>query len=238
MISARKHALFDWCFNRYNRLLIRSSFGGMYIRGEGVLAPPPRDTSVLYLCNHASWWDGLVAYDLNRRLLRRSAYVMMSEEGLRAYPFFRLLGAFSVNRRSLASVRRSLAYGLEKLQEPGAALWLFPQGDIRHQDVRPLQFLPGVSYYLERVSRLPNGLQIVPVALYYSFGLKRKPELFIEIGRGYDAAGLTGIDCERLVTEQLDRMREEAIAGVPAGYTALLRGSYPAGVRLQSDTRS
>ncbi|MGF7030611.1 hypothetical protein J2T17_001516 [Paenibacillus mucilaginosus] len=96
---------------------------------------------------------------------------MMSEEGLRRFRFFRRLGAFSVDRGSLQGVKDSLRYAAGVLEGERRALWLFPQGDIRHGDVHPLGFHSGIGYLLREVP----GIQVVPVSFYYCFLQDQKP---------------------------------------------------------------
>ena len=64
---------------------------------------------------------------------------MMDEPGLKQYPFFRKLGAFSINREQPKEIVQSLRYS-KKLIDQNMPVWLFPQGEIQHQEIRPLEF--------------------------------------------------------------------------------------------------
>ncbi|WP_281887244.1 lysophospholipid acyltransferase family protein [Paenibacillus sp. YYML68] len=224
MIQANKSASFEALFSTYNRLLLRRSFSEVSVR----LHPEVHtELPTLYVANHSSWWDGLIAFQANRCLIHQDAYVMMSEQGLRQFRFFRKLGAFSIDRSSASGVRTSLAYCEELLRRPKAALWLFPQGDIRHQDVRPLGFLPGVGFLLDR---LP-AVQLVPITISYDFLLDQRPHVFVEFGAPLklDALPLTRNErtaaIEAAVTCQLDQLKRSIIDGQLTGFTRLAGGA-------------
>ncbi|MCI3922527.1 lysophospholipid acyltransferase family protein [Paenibacillus sp. TRM 82003] len=234
MIEARKSKLFEAAFDRYNRWLLRRFFHNIYCRVESNDEPPPEPivaSSTLYAANHGSWWDGLIAFHLNRVLLREDVYVMMSRDGLERFRFFRRLGAFSIDRDSPADVRRSLRYALRLLTEPRpptpsaapAALWLFPQGDIRHQDVRPLGFRPGLAFLLRGLTDANANSQVVPVAFTYSFGLDQKPDVYVTVGRPCPPDASPN-DVEEALTALLDAQREEVKTGSPERYVSILRG--------------
>ena len=49
---------------------------------------------MLLIANHSSWWDGLVTFYLNNAVLKTDLYAMMSEQGMKDFPFFNELGLF------------------------------------------------------------------------------------------------------------------------------------------------
>ncbi|MBK7160513.1 MAG: 1-acyl-sn-glycerol-3-phosphate acyltransferase [Ignavibacteria bacterium] len=68
------------------------------------------DKGLIITPNHFSWWDGFFIHYLMTKFSKRKAYLMMLEEQLVKYPFFKYLGVFSVNPASLSSVKQSLAF--------------------------------------------------------------------------------------------------------------------------------
>ncbi|AEI41491.1 lysophospholipid acyltransferase family protein [Paenibacillus mucilaginosus] len=225
MIPACKSPAFERLFAVYNRHLLKRSFHRISVRTDPRI-DPVRPT--LYAANHSSWWDALLPLELNRSLLGQELYAMMSEEGLRRFRFFRRLGAFSVDRGSLQGVKDSLRYAAGVLEGERRALWLFPQGDIRHGDVRPLGFHSGIGYLLREVP----GIQVVPVSFYYCFLQDQKPEVFADLGPPIPAERLPAAasrqqlarTVEDAVTDRLDALRQGVIHGEAAGFTALLAG--------------
>ena len=57
---------------------------------------------------------------------------MMDEQGLRQYPFFRRIGAFSVNRDKPRDMLASLQYAAGLLQS-GCPVWVFPRERLLRQ---------------------------------------------------------------------------------------------------------
>lgn len=232
MIPAAKSPAFERLFHLYNLWLLRRSFHLINVRIDLCI---DTDRPAFYFANHASWWDGLLAFQLNRSLLKQDAYVMMSEEGLTKFRFFQKLGAFSVNRESVTDIKESLAYSRQCLEKPTGALWLFPQGEIQHQDARPLTFKPGMRYLLDKIPEV----QLVPVTFYYTFLQEQKPEVYIHLGAPLDSAELHGLSradklacCQQALTAQLDELRSEIIHGTPQGFSALIRGESSTSTRF------
>ena len=72
----------------------RKTFHGLYFLGP---VPTPDPTLPLLITpNHSTWWDGFFFYTLNKRIFRRKGYLMMLEEQLSKYRFFRRIGAFGI----------------------------------------------------------------------------------------------------------------------------------------------
>lgn len=206
MIQANKSQLFHSMFSLYHQRLLRRSFDQIYLHSKGNFPTTP----AIYIANHSSWWDGLIYFHLCRTVLTEDIYIMMHESGLKRYPYFKRLGAFSINRSNPKDILRSLHYA-EQLVQEGKSVWMFPQGDEFHLEKRPLGFQPGISYVLER---LPYT-QVVPVSFYYSFGHKKKPDVYIKAGIPFYHHDLSGrsrtektAGLEQVCTEQLDELKE------------------------------
>lgn len=106
---------------------------------------PNEKLPVLYIANHSSWWDGLIIFLLTEKASGLDHYMMMEEKQLKQYAFFRKLGAFPVQKENLKSVKQALMTAKENMQA-GGAVWLFPQGKIMHQDMRPLELEAGLHF--------------------------------------------------------------------------------------------
>lgn len=227
MLTATRKPWFERVFTLYNRWLIGRTFKSIHVRGLDAIAADDRPT--LFLCNHSNWWDGLVLFQIDRMTVRRPLYMMMEEKGLRQYPFFRKLGAFSIDRTSTADIRQSLRYTATLLHERGAMVFLFPQGKIRHQDVRPLSFEPGAALAL---AGAPDAL-VCPVSLHYAFREDQRPEVFVSFGRPLPAREVAAQGTvraqaaflEKTLTAQLDEQRAELHADAPVGYRNLFTGA-------------
>ncbi|ELK44587.1 lysophospholipid acyltransferase family protein [Halobacillus sp. BAB-2008] len=205
--EARKHPLIEWGFTRFNRWFLKKHFESIRV------ASPPEVASrnVLFLINHSSWWDPLVIFHLNERLVQSDAYGMMGEEGIRRFPFFRSIGAFSVDKTDRRHLLESLKYSI-RLLERQRTVWIFPQGEEQHQEKRPLEFFSGISYIAEKTP----DVKVVPVSIYYSLEHTRKPNAYIEIGNPLPENEYLPLNrkqmtnyFEKCATDQLDRLREK-----------------------------
>lgn len=189
MIRAVKSKTFDRVFSLYNHYyLLRRRFRSFTLSGSldplvaygpegGDAKPMAPDQPVVYFMNHSSWWDGLLLYHAAKQTSRGDHYVMMEERQLRQYAFFRKLGAYSINKDSASGVRASLQYTNELLAS-GKRVWIFPQGEILHQEARPIQFRPGIGLVLRR---FPQAIA-VPVTLCHGMVQHDLPEISMKAG--------------------------------------------------------
>src|SRR5262249_11056728 len=71
------------------RAAIWSHFDRVWLKVAGPLPRPAKGPLIVYL-NHPSWWDGYMAFVLNRIVLgdHFQGYLMMEEKELRRYRFF------------------------------------------------------------------------------------------------------------------------------------------------------
>lgn len=209
MLQAAKSQSFDKWFFRYNSFyLLRRHFH--FFGASGELEPlAAGNRPVLYLMNHSSWWDGLLAYHAAGKLTRGRHYYMMEEEQLIKYAFFRKLGAYSINRNSPGDVSASLRYTARMLRE-GGSVWMYPEGEILPLEHRPLILKEGAALVL----RLCPEAIVVPVTLYHGLFRHSKPEATLLAGapllhswREMDRRSIVKV-LEDVLAEQLQEHRE------------------------------
>ncbi|UOK63312.1 1-acyl-sn-glycerol-3-phosphate acyltransferase [Paenibacillus sp. OVF10] len=87
------------------------------------------------------------------------------------------MGAYSINKESASGIRTSLQYTSELL-DSGKRVWIFPQGEILHQEARPIRFRPGIGLLLRRS---PNAIA-VPVTLCHGMVQHDLPEISMQAG--------------------------------------------------------
>lgn len=172
MIKASRRRTFEWVMRAVTLPQIRKQFQYVYWQG-----PNPYPSPAIYIANHSSWWDGLIYFHLRHTVIDRVVYILMHEKGLKKFPYFKWIGAYSVNKASRRDVITSLQYSKE-LIESGKSIWIFPQGDEYHQEQRPLKFETGVAHLASQLPQVP----IIPLTFYYSFGHEKKADLFIRGG--------------------------------------------------------
>lgn len=175
MLEAKKSKWFEKIFAVYNRNLFKRRFSALRVEGiENIKSFP-----VVIYCNHSSWWDGLVAFEISK-ISKIDSYIMMEEKQLLNLQLFRKLGAFSVVRENPRKAIESIDYAANLLQEKTErAVWIFPQGKILPNDSRPFAFYNGISRIVEEV----GDCYILPIAIRYEFFGEWKPEVLVKIGK-------------------------------------------------------
>ena len=178
MLEAKKSKLFERIFAIYNRNLLKRRFEAFHVAGLDTLTKKNSKLPCILFLNHSSWWDGLVAFEISR-VCELDSFVMMEEKHLRRLFLFRRLGAFSVIRENPFAAIKSIEYAAKLLQEKDSrCLWIFPQGEIFPNDVRPLKFYRGIIKLIRKAGKC----LLIPVAVRYEFLGKFKPEIFVKIG--------------------------------------------------------
>ncbi|WP_231416149.1 lysophospholipid acyltransferase family protein [Pontibacillus sp. HN14] len=182
-----------------------------HLHYTGPLPASPNHT--LFLVNHSAWWDPLIIFLLNKHLLKADGYGMMHEEGVKSFPIFKRIGTFSINRSNPKDVIASLNYAKDLLDNE-KAVWMFPQGEERPLEIRPLGFQPGASYLIEKTKQI----QVIPVSLYYTFEGTRKPNVYVKLGQNLMPSFGNEQNrrqrtkhVEKLCTDQLEELKREVI---------------------------
>ncbi|WP_227395354.1 lysophospholipid acyltransferase family protein [Jeotgalibacillus aurantiacus] len=188
-----------------------------------------------YLINHSSWWDGLLVFYLNQKVVKEDSYAMMSRKGVEEFPFFSKIGAFAVDPSSPKSLIKQLKLAKDLLNDQ-KSIWIFPQGKEEHIEKRPMTFMSGPAYLVEHA----DEHDIIPVSAYYTFRHDQRPELFILIGKEISSTVFDGMSRaqinESLKTEcesQLDQIRMDLIEEQITGYSLFLKGFPTASEWLQ-----
>lgn len=219
MIKANPQTWYKTLFRIYNRYYLLPGHFSV-IRRKGTIDPPlaadGKRPPVIYVANHTNWWDGMVAYENYIRASSYQHFIMMDEKQLRQFRFFTRIGVFSIDKTKGSAIIETLEYAADLLRQQHA-VWIFPQGEIEHLEKRPLQFSSGVAFLLERC---PDAV-VVPVAMYYSFGFKQKPEVDLWFGEplrrvwaDLSRKQITGLLSET-VEHQLDQLRERYMVVAP-----------------------
>lgn len=224
MLTAKKKVWFDKIFSVYNRNLIKRRFHALRVENLDFLKQRDKRIPLVFCANHSSWWDGLIAYQL-WRTCEIDGFVMMEEKQLKDLQLFRKLGAFSVVRESPREAVKSINYATDLLKNrENRAVWIFPQGEIKPNDARPLGFFNGISRIVEKL----GNCNFLPVAMRYEFLNEFKPEIYVKIGQmqrfhkneKFDSKDLTG-KFETQLTDLLDALKNDIAAGNTESYKKL-----------------
>ena len=225
MIRADKHPAIERLFARINRAMFRRHFHAMHLRGGENVARLDRNLPIIFYGNHSNWWDGLLQFFLSTDVFGFDSYLMMDELQLRRYRFFRWIGVFSVDRAAHRGILASIGYAAGLFVKPNRVLWIYPQADMRPNDVRPLRFFGGIA----RVLELAGKAQVIPIAHRYEFLMEQRPEIFIAVGEPEIVDGVRDRrmflrDLEMKLTRLLDDVRGDVIGGRMDDYAVILRG--------------
>tara|TARA_R100001143_G_C3360687_1_gene135322 strand:+ start:4991 stop:5542 length:552 start_codon:yes stop_codon:yes gene_type:complete len=140
---------------------------------------PDSTSRTIYYLNHTSWWDGLIPFLLNQKLLKQKARAMMEDKQMREHNFFQRIGAFSVNLQNSKSLITSLRYAVHSMERPQASLFIYPEGEIVPFNTDKPNFKKGLAWIAEKCP----DVDIVPIGIYIHTAKFDKPELFIKIGK-------------------------------------------------------
>jgi 1-acyl-sn-glycerol-3-phosphate acyltransferase len=210
MLEAKKSALFERIFAIYNRNLLKRRFDSLQVSGLEILRERKSNIPLIIYANHSSWWDGLVAFQISRAL-KMDSFIMMEEKHLKKLFLFRRLGAFSIVREKPFEAMKSINYAVNLLKEnQERILWIFPQGEILHNDSRPFYFYKGISKIIDKLEKC----SVVPLALRYEFLGNFKPEIFVKVGKAKffdNEAKANAADFENKLALLLDELKSDIL---------------------------
>lgn len=216
MIKARHQVIPTAVFHHYLKRLLRRQFYSIKLLGEIPVIDP--DLPVLLLPNHSTWWDAFLGYWINTTIFKRKPYLMALATQLQENPFFARIGAFSVDPESPRHVRQSLRYALEVLDQgdPAPLMIIFPQGELRPWNSRPISMSPGVEFLLRRSTR---PIQVCHLSIRAEFTGEQLPEIFMRLFHTETITELpdgTLANWERAFDSELERLASEIHTMTPS----------------------
>ena len=212
MIQTQHAILADRIFYPYIIWLFKRHFHAMHVLGE--VPDIPANLPLLILPNHSTWWDGFFVYFLNKKIFKRTIYLMMLEEQLSKYRFFSKIGAYSIEPKSPKGISTSLGYTVSLLRQksiPPPLICIFPQGSLEPWKTHPLDYKRGLSWVLERYT---DTVSILPLAIRCEFLYEQNPEVFFLFGKNYglDFKEFLGISWLEEIEETLLKDLESRIS--------------------------
>lgn len=190
---------------------------GFYVVGVVASREIALRQPLILVANHVSWWDSFLVLALDEAL-GTEGYALMDIESIGRLPFFARLGALPLDR---ARPRAGLQEAAALLDQPGRALWIFPQGTHRPPHLRPLGFLPG----LRLVARYAPGAAVIPVGIQYLFRDSPGPGAYAALGAPIDAAAVAATGGVQLVEDAVQRQLrriDEDIGSATSAFSPLV----------------
>lgn len=199
MIPARRVTLFSNWFAMYMRYRMRKAFKLLQVTP---FTPKPGH-SILLLCNHFSWWDGLWANYLAYWHLNRKLYIMMQEDHLQKRMLFNLFGGFSINRSSREMIK-SLQYAAGLLDNPENLVVVFPQGELISNHTTEIKVEKGVERLIKNIK---GPCQIVYNCALIDYFESLKPSVYFHL---FDC-GIAGEVSFEELTEKINAFHKQAL---------------------------
>lgn len=224
MIRANKHRIFGRIFNIYNKYLLKKFFNSIQLNGSSNFKDRNKNFPTIIFANHSNWWDGLISYFLSKEIFEIDSYVMMDIEQLQKHKFFSKLGAFSVDKSSPQAAYKSFQYSINLLKNSDKTLFIFPQGKMLPNDIRPLEFFSGLSKIITNL----NNVNVFSLCLRFEYLMEQRADVFlkispIEIKKEWNGKKLTNVLSNEL-TKNLDELKSEIIKSNFIKFERILTG--------------
>ncbi|GET33791.1 hypothetical protein PbJCM13498_26540 [Prolixibacter bellariivorans] len=171
MIKARHLFWHTHFFNTYVPIILHWDFSKITFVNQ----PPVSDEPILLIGNHFSWWDGFIAYRINRKFWKKQFHVMMLEKELSQRMFLNNAGAYSINKGN-RSILETMNYTAEILQTPNNLVVIYPQGRIQSLYNHSFSFEKGIRYLTNRSNLNFRIVYYVALVDYFS---NRRPGLYL-----------------------------------------------------------
>lgn len=198
---------------------LRGFFRRVTVEGQEHL---PREGAVLLAPTHRARWDALLLpHAAGRRITGRDCRFMVSSDemsGLQGW-FLHRLGCFPVNPRKPGTA--SLRYAIDLL-EWGEQLVVFPEGQIRQEEVTPMRLRPGLARLalLARSQGVP--VTVLPVGIAYGHARPQPGDAAsiciappLSLAGGPDGTSVAGLNGRLSEAMQAAEARARALVGRP-----------------------
>ena len=200
MIPSRRKKILADLFAKYMLYRMRRTFNRLQLVTP--FTPKPGH-SVLLLCNHFGWWDGMWANFLAYLHLHRKSYVMMQEDHLQARMWVNHLGAFSINKSSRDMIR-SLQHAADLLNNPENLVVVFPQGELISNHTTEIKVEKGIE---RLINNIKGPCQIVYHCALIEYFESLKPSAYFHL---FDCGVAGEVTLEEL-TEKINTFHRQAL---------------------------
>ena len=168
-----------------NRLLKKSFYDFRIINA---LPKLDKSKSLIITPNHFSWWDGFFIYRTNKKLFNRKLYVLMLEEQLKRYWFFKKLGCYSIDLNDSRKMVVSLKYTMDLLLKPNNLVTIYPQGEIQAYDEKHIVLKEGLDFIAKKSA---VDFHILPIAFKIHYTNERLPIVYARFGKLLNSKDVT-----------------------------------------------
>ncbi len=212
MIKADHQYWARFLFNPYLNHLLKKNFSSFYLANN--FPQLNLENGLVVSPNHFSWWDGFFIDFLMREKSNRKLHIMMLEDQLEKYWFFKKLGAFSISPGKAVSISRTVAYTKSLIQDKNNYVVIYPQGEIEPFDKPKLNLKPGLKIFLKD---LKNETSVLPVAFKIQYDERSKPSVIARFGETIEP---------RLILNNFDDFKNKFIDNINNLQTASLNKTF------------
>src|SRR5574344_609721 len=170
-----------WVANQFFYGMLENRFFALRYKGEENFLNMDKSIPTIAFAPHTNWWDGIVGYNMVRRVFGKEIRLMVEE--LNRFPLLRRGGAFSVNKKSPQASMKALKYSIDVIEDLNNMLYIFPQGIINPPNFRPINFQTGITYIAEKAVAKYGKVNLIPLGVNYFFLRADKPEVMVDIGK-------------------------------------------------------
>lgn len=176
----RNIPFWNWVADRALFSMLENRFFSLMVKGAENFEKRDKRFATIMYAPHSNWWDGILSYNLERRVLHIKKFRMMIEE-MNRFPLFQLIGAYPINKKSAQTAMEALRYTVDHiLDDNEKVVHIFPQGIVRPPHFRPEKFQTGLAYMIDKAVKKYGGVNLVPYSAYYCFLREDKPEILVE----------------------------------------------------------
>lgn len=131
---------------------------------------------ILFCLNHSNWWDAAFVVWLSIRYFKIDSYCLMELKQLQSNKFFNSLGAIPIVREDARQSLNAVKFASDIIERQNKALWIFPQGEIVQNDLKPYKFYSGITHVISSLEKV----HLVNLFFEYRFTSEQRPEVFID----------------------------------------------------------
>lgn len=216
-----------WVANKFFYGMLENRFFALRYKGEERFKQLDPSVPTIAFAPHTNWWDGIVGYNMSRRVFSKEIRLMVEE--LNRFPLLRRGGAFSVNKKSAQASMKALKYSVDVIEDLNNLLYIFPQGIIKPPNFRPIEFQTGLAYIAQKAAAKYGKVNLIPIGVNYFFLRADKPEVMVEIGEPItlDNANLDRKEFSEYLAKYLedicDKQNADIAEGKLKGYKTLFQ---------------
>lgn len=170
MYQPRKNSFIFNFFSWYISFIIKKDFSSFDHESPAF----KKETAILVLANHFSWWDGFFLFYINKKIFKKNFHVLVNANNYKKVGFLKYLGAFAAENKG-KDVLETLNYAGKLLDNPSNLVLVFPQGKLFSNHVKSISFEKGV---MQMINASQKKISIVFAATFIDYFSKRKPSAY------------------------------------------------------------